>query len=72
MNLAFIEASKGYFYNSNLENQSLHMNNFDLNQENLVDLENIDINEQQIVNLYVSLLAWYLSKTYVCAFIFDI
>ena len=32
------------------------MNNSDLNQRNLVDLEKIDINEQEIANLYVSLL----------------
>ena len=45
------------------------MNNSDLNQRNLVDLEKIDINEQEIANLYVSLLDTTLKPMYVFSFL---
>ena len=41
------------------------MKNFDLNQENLVDLEKIDINEEEIANLYVSVLDTFQKPIYV-------
>ena len=44
------------------------MKNSDLNQENLVDLEKIDINEQEIANLYVSLLDTSRKPIYVSSF----
>ena len=45
------------------------MNNSDLNQRNLVDLEKIDINEQEIANLYVSVLDTTLKPMYVFSFL---
>ena len=44
------------------------MKNFDLNQENLVDLEKIDINEEEIANLYVSVLDTFQKPIYVSWF----